>query len=71
MSSNALALAGLPKNEIKVGSIANLCVLDIDNSHTYKETEIKSKGHNSPFINKSMYGFNTLTIYEGKIVYEK
>ena len=71
MSSNALALAGLPKNEIKVGSIANLCVLDIDNSHTYKESEIKSKGHNSPFINKSMYGFNTLTIYEGKIVYEK
>ncbi len=71
MSNNALDLIGLPRNEIKVGSTANLCVLDIDNIHTYTETEIKSKGHNCPYIGMSMYGFNTLTIYNGKIVYQK
>jgi len=71
MSSNALKLAGLEENKIEVGAIANLCVLDIDNIHTYKETEIESKGHNCPYINMSMYGFNTLTICNGKVVYEK
>jgi dihydroorotase len=71
MSSNALKLAGLEENKIEVGAIANLCVLDIDNIHTYKETEIESKGHNCPYINMSMYGFNTLTICNGKVVYQK
>ena len=71
MSNNALDIIGLPRNEIKEGSIANLCVLDIDNIHTYTETEIKSKGHNCPYIGMSLYGFNTLTIYNGKVVYEK
>ncbi len=71
MSSNALKLAKLPINEIKEGAIANLCVLDIDNKHTYSETEILSKGHNCPYIGMSLYGFNVLTIYNGNIVYKK
>ncbi len=71
MSSNALKLAKLPINEIKEGAIANLCVLDIDNKHTYTETEILSKGHNCPYIGMSLYGFNILTVYNGNIVYKK
>lgn len=71
MSSNALKLAKLPINEIKEGAIANLCVLDIDNKHTYTETEILSKGHNCPYIGMSLYGFNMLTVYNGNIVYKK
>ncbi len=71
MSSNALKLAKLPINEIKEGAIANLCVLDIDNKHTYTEAEILSKGHNCPYIGMSLYGFNVLTVYNGNIVYKK
>ncbi len=71
MSSNALKLAKLPINEIKEGAIANLCVLDIDNKHTYTETEILSKGHNCPYIGMSLYGFNVLTVFNGNIVYKK
>jgi len=71
LSNNPRKLAGLKLNKIEVGAIANLCVLDIDNIHTYKETEIESKGHNCPYINMSMYGFNKLTICNGKVVYQK
>lgn len=71
LSNNPRKLTNLPLNTIKEGNEANLCVLDINNLHTYTEDEIVSKGHNSPFINYSLYGFNTLTIYKGKIVYQK
>ena len=71
MSNNPRKLIGLKENKIEVGEDANLCVLDINNIHTYTETEILSKGHNCPYIGMSMYGFNTLTIYNGKIVYQK
>ncbi len=71
MSNNALKLAKLPVNKIEEGSIANLCVLDIDNKHTYEESEILSKGHNCPYIGMSLYGFNVLTVYNGNIVYKK
>ncbi len=70
MTNNSRKIAGLEPNEIKVGAIANLAVLDINNTHTYKKQEIESKGVNSPFIGYDLYGFNTLTIYNGKIVYE-
>lgn len=71
LSNNPRKLIGLKENRIKEGEVANLCVLDIDNIHTYKETEIESKGHNCPYIGMSLYGFNTLTIYNGKIVFRK
>ncbi len=70
MTNNARKLARLEPNKLEVGSIANLAVLDINNKRQYKETEIESKGKNSPFIGYELYGFNTLTIYKGKIVYE-
>ncbi len=71
MSNNALKLARLKVNEISVGSVANLCVLDIDHEHTYTEEEILSKGHNCPYIGMKLYGFNILTIYQGNIVYKR
>ena len=70
MTNNARKIAGLEPNKIEVGAKANLAVLDINNKRQYIETEIKSKGKNSPFIGYELYGFNTLTIYNGKIVYE-
>lgn len=71
LSNNPRKLTGLPLNEIKVGNVANLAVLDIDHEHIYSEDEILSKGKNSPFIGSTLYGFNIMTIYQGNIVYRK
>ncbi|MBP5091895.1 MAG: amidohydrolase family protein [Bacilli bacterium] len=71
LSNNPRKLIGLKPNAIKVGHIASFCALDIDHPHTYTEEEILSKSHNCPYIGMSLYGFNTLTVYEGKIVYQR
>ena len=71
LSNNPRKLTRLPLNTIKVGNTASLCVLDIDNPHLYQEEEILSLGKNSPFIGKTFYGENILTIYCGKVVYQK
>ena len=42
----------------------------IENKREYKETEILSKGVNSPFIGNKYYGFAKYTIVNGKIVYK-
>ena len=60
-----------PKRDLKEGLIADIAVLDIENEQVYDKENIVSKGKNSPFIGKKYYGFNTLTIVGGKIVYKK
>lgn len=69
LSNNPNKLTSQPLNSIKVGNDANFCLLDIDNPHTYSEEEILSKGKNSPFIGMTLYGFNKMTVYLGRIVY--
>lgn len=56
---------------IEEGYEADLAILDLEDEHTYTKDEILSKGKNSPFIGEKLYGFNVMTIYQGKIVYKK
>lgn len=60
---------GLPIPTLKVGEKANLSALDIYNSHTYEREEILSLSKNSPFIGWEFFGFNKLTLVDGKIKY--
>lgn len=71
MVYNPIKVFGLPPRKLECGYTADIAVLDIDNIHTYEEDEILSMGKNSPFIGKSYYGFNVLTLVNGKIVYKK
>lgn len=59
----------LPKRSLKEGEVSDIIALDIDNPHTYTQDEIVSKGKNSPYIGNTYYGFNKLTIKNGKIIY--
>ncbi len=68
-TTNVQARFLLPLNNLMVGDVADICVLDINNAREYTYEEIASKSKNSPFIGKELYGFNTLTIVSGKIVY--
>lgn len=71
MVYNPIKIFELPKRDLKVGSKADIIAADIENSHTYSYGEIESLSKNSPFIGRTLYGFNTLTIVNGKIVYKK
>ena len=57
----------LPIPTLAVGEKANLCALDINHPHVYTEDEILSLSKNSPFIGYEFYGFNALTLVDGKI----
>ena len=62
---------GLIHGDIKVGGLADVAVLDIENEHEYTAEEILSKSRNTPFIGFKLYGFNALTLIGGKVVYER
>lgn len=59
----------LPCSNIEVGSVADLCAIDIENEREYTKEEILSKAQNSPFIGKKLYGFNKLTLVNGEVVF--
>lgn len=67
---NPNRIFNLPEHDIKVGSIADIAILDINNLHTYTKDEILSKGTNCPYIGMSFYGFNICTILDGKVIYK-
>ena len=68
---NPLKVFNLPERDLNVGSIADITVIDIENSHKYTKEEILSKGKNSPFIGNSYYGFPKYTFVNGELVYKK
>ena len=70
ITSKAVAARfGLKAPKIAVGEKATFAVLDLDNKRKYTLSEIKSKSKNSPFIGKEMYGYNKLSVVNGKIEY--
>lgn len=68
---NPSKIFDLPCNKIAENEYANLCVIDIENEHTYCQEEIVSKSSNSPYIGMSLFGWPVLTICDGKIVYKR
>ena len=60
---------GLLHGEIEKGGLADIAVLDLLTPRQYKKEDIISKAKNSPYIGDTLYGFNLLTIVDGKIVY--
>lgn len=65
------AAFGLPFGEIKVGAVADLVLIDLDEKREINPDEFLSKGKNTPFAGWSCKGWPTLTIVEGKIVWDK
>ena len=68
---NPIKIFNLPKRDLCVGNVADIAVIDIENSHQYTKEEILSKGKNSPFIGMSFYGFTKYTLVNGLVVYKK
>ncbi len=59
------------RGTLKVGSIADVTILDPDVNWTYKVSESKSKSKNSPFDNRQFTGAAVASIVGGKIVFRK
>lgn len=59
------------RGTLKIGSIADITILDPDLIWTYRNAESRSKSKNSPFDNWNFTGGTTAAIVGGKIVYRR
>ncbi|MEG2353060.1 MAG: dihydroorotase [Clostridium sp.] len=71
MSKNPGIIMGLNKGEVKIGYDADLVLIDLDNKITINSNNFKSKGKNTPFDGKIVYGDILKTFKLGKEVYSK
>ena len=59
------------RGTLRVGSVADITILDPDLSWTYRNAESKSKSKNSPFSGRNFTGAAVATIVGGKIAYRR
>jgi len=71
LSYNPARLLGLDAGDLKVGNKADIVVFNPDYREEVDVKSFISKGKNSPYDGFELYGFPTLTMVDGKIVYTK
>ncbi len=59
----------LPYGQIKQGGVADIAIVDPNETWLFDASQILSKSHNSPFLGHTMTGRVVCTILEGKVVF--
>lgn len=57
--------------ELKEGSFADICVIDLNKEWILSEDKIPSLSKNTPYLGEKLYSKVILTIVDGKIVYKE
>lgn len=70
LSTNPARIIGIDKGDISVGHIADLVIADVENPYVIDVDKFISKGKNSPFGGRTVYGRVLLTMVNGEVVYE-
>ncbi|MCY6484431.1 dihydroorotase [Clostridium aestuarii] len=71
MSKRPAEIMGVSKGQIAIGYDADLVLVDLEKEYIISSEEFVSKGKNSPFNKKKVYGEILMTIKGGKTVYSK
>ena len=71
MSTNPANAFGLNAGTIGIGQPADLTLVDLDTPFTIDANTWYSKGKNSPFIGRQVFGKVITTIADGEIAYEE
>lgn len=69
MSCNPAEILGIGRGTLKVGSLADITVIDPDRQWLVTAEGLASKSKNSPWLGKTMSGAAACTIVDGKIVF--
>lgn len=69
MSVNPAKVLGIDKGDLSVGKAADLVIADVTREYAIDPDTFFSKGKNTPFAGKKVYGKVLTTIVDGKIVY--
>lgn len=71
MSKNPARILHLQGGEIAVGSVADLTLVDLNEKWTIDREQFFSKGKNTPFHGRSVYGKVKYTVVDGEIKYRE
>lgn len=70
MSVNPAKVLHMDKGNLAEGKIADVIIADIDTEYVIDSKDFFSKGKNTPFEGKKVYGRVETTIVDGKVVYQ-
>ena len=71
MSMAPAQILGIPKGTLKEGSPADIVIAETEQEYEINPDHFFSKGRNTPFAGKRVYGTVCCTIVDGAVVYEK
>ncbi|RKI40072.1 dihydroorotase [bacterium D16-51] len=71
MSVNPAKVIGIEKGNLAEGKAADVVVADITEEYEINPEEFFSKGKNTPFAGKKVFGRIDVTIVDGKVVYQR
>jgi dihydroorotase len=64
------AALGIDRGTLAVGAVADLCLFDAREQWLLDDTNILSRGHNTPFKGRTLTGRVCLTMVDGRVVFE-
>ncbi len=70
LSTNPARILGIDRGDISAGHIADLVIAETEQPYVIDVKKFISKGKNSPFGGRSVYGKILLTMVNGEIVFE-
>ncbi len=71
MSVNPAKVLGIDRGNLAPGKVADVVIADVDREYAIDPDTFFSKGKNTPFGGKMVYGEVLVTILEGQVVYQK
>ena len=71
MSLNPARILDIEKGSLQIGQEADVTIFDPNKKHSIDVQSFLSKGNNSPFHGRSVYGEVKATLVQGEIVYKQ
>ena len=71
LTNKPAQILGIEAGQLSVGATADVCIFDLKAAWTLTEDQIRSRGHNTPFLGWEFRGRVTHTLVGGKLVFER
>lgn len=71
MTADPARAFGLPVGRLDVGAPADLTLIDLERERVVDPATFLSKGRNTPYAGRKLYGWPTLTMVDGRVVWSE
>ncbi|MBI5885800.1 MAG: dihydroorotase [Deltaproteobacteria bacterium] len=71
MTANPAKAFGLASGALRVGSAADIAIIDLEKTWTVEPSELKSKSKNTPWAGKELKARVMKTIADGKVIFQR